>query len=204
MNKTMYLGRATAIALPLIIAGGMATAGGLAEPVETVAPTPMPAPVPVVSSDWTGFYAGGQLGFGQLDSDDLPDDPDGLTYGVHAGYLYDMGTTIIGAELDVDGTDITDETANVTVDSIARVKLRLGYDAGDVMPYVTAGVARAWTSGDLEADDTGGFAGIGVEYRVSPTMRVSGEVLQHQFEDFDGTGTDIDATTAAIRVSFQF
>jgi len=35
-------------------------------------------------------------------------------------------------------------------------------------------------------------------------MRFGAEVLQHQFDDFDGSGNDIDATTLAARVSFNF
>ena len=205
MTTTYKMVRTSILAAPLALAAGMASAGGLSEPVETVAPTPMPVAAPVMTgSDWTGFYAGGQLGYGQLDSDDLTEDPDGLTYGAHAGYLYDMGSWVLGAELDIDGTEIEDETAEVAVDAITRAKLRVGYDAGNWLPYVTAGVAQARVSGSLDADDTGGFAGLGAEYRVSDSIRVGAEVLQHQFEDFDGSGVDIDATTAAARVSFQF
>jgi predicted porin len=158
-------------------------------------------------SDWTGFYAGAQLGYGQLDSDALTEDPDGLLYGAHAGYLYDFGQWVIGGELDIDGTDIEDETAGVELDTVTRAKLRLGYDAGAWLPYVTGGIAQARTSSTaagFDADDTGPFGGVGVEYRLNPSMRIGGEVLQHQFEDYNGTGVDIDATTAMARVTFQF
>ncbi|WP_341365646.1 porin family protein [Yoonia sp. BS5-3] len=206
MKSTFKMARTSMMAAPLIAVAGMASAGGLSEPVAAPTPVPVaPAPVPVAPiSDWTGFYAGGQLGFGQLDSDDLTEDPDGLLYGVHGGYLYDLGSWIIGGELDIDGTEIEDETADVALDSVARAKLRVGYDAGNWLPYVTGGIAQASTSGAVDGEDTGSFGGLGVEYRISDSMRVGGEVLQHQFEDFDGTGIDIDATTATARVSFQF
>ncbi|WP_296425787.1 porin family protein [Yoonia sp.] len=209
MKQTVKMARTSILALPLVMMGGIAFAGGLSEPIATPAPVQVvPAPVPVrVGSDWTGFYAGAQLGYGQLDSVALTEDPDGVTYGVHAGYLYDLGNIVLGAELDIDGTDIEDVTADVKLDSVTRAKLRLGYDAGDWLPYITAGVAQARTSSGAAAfdtDDTGGFAGLGVEYRVNSGMRVGGEVLQHQFNDYNDTGVDIDATTAALRVSFQF
>lgn len=205
MNTSFKIVRTSIIAAPLALAAGMVSAGGLAEPIETPAPAPVVAPAPMMSgSDWTGFYAGGQVGYGKLDSAGLPEDPDGLTYGAHAGYLFDMGSWVLGGELDIDGTDIEDTTAGVAVDAITRAKLRVGYDAGNWLPYVTAGVAQARVSGGLDATDTGGFAGLGAEYRVSDSVRVGAEVLQHQFDDFDGSGFDIDATTAAARVSFQF
>ncbi len=207
MKTTFKTVRTSMLAAPLAVIAGMASAGGLSEPVEAPAPIPI-APAPVMTgSDWTGFYAGAQLGYGQLDADELTDDPEGLIFGGHAGYLYDFGQWVIGGELDIDGTDIEDEDVGVEVDTITRAKLRVGYDAGNWLPYVTGGIAQVRTSSDTDAfdtDDTGPFAGLGVEYRLSPSIRVGGEVLQHQFEDYDDTGVDIDATTATARVSFQF
>lgn len=197
------------LAAPLAMIAGMVSAGGLSEPVAAPAPIPVaPAPMPVMSgSDWTGFYAGAQLGYGQLDSDALTEDPDGLLYGAHAGYLYDFGQWVLGGELDIDGTDIEDETAGVELDTVTRAKVRLGYDAGAWLPYVTGGIAQVRTSSAAAAfdgDDTGPFGGVGVEYRLNSSMRIGGEVLQHQFEDYNGSGVDIDATTAMARVTFQF
>ena len=209
MKPTLKTARLSLIALPLAIVGGMATAGGLSEPIAAPAPAPIPAPVPMpVGSDWTGFYAGGQLGYGKVEADELSGDTQGATYGVHAGYLYDLGSFVLGGELDLDGTQIENDTDGAAdVDTITRAKLRLGYDAGDWLPYVTAGIAQARVSSDTDAidgDDTGGFGGVGVEYRLSDSIRVGGEVLRHQFNDFNDSGVDLEATTAAARVSFQF
>lgn len=207
MKSTYKTARSSMIALPLVLIGGIASAGGLAEPVETPAPAPIPAaPAPVMmGSDWTGFYAGGQLGYGIVESDALTDDGEDLTYGAHAGYLYDFGQWVLGGELDIDGTEI--EQDGVEVDTVTRAKLRAGYDAGDWLPYITGGIAQLRTSSAnpaFDGDDTGAFGGLGLEYRVSPSIRVGGEVLRHQFEDYNGSGSDIDATTASARVSFQF
>jgi hypothetical protein len=159
------------------------------------------------SNDWTGFYVGGQLGYGKVTADALDDDATGATYGVHAGYLYDLGSIVLGGELDYDATSIegTVSAADIAVDSVARAKLRVGYDAGDWMPYLTVGGARAMTSGAVDGEGDGTFAGLGLDYRLSDSLRVGAEVLQHQFDDFNDTdGLDLDATTAALRVSFQF
>jgi opacity protein-like surface antigen len=206
MMNTLKLVRTGMIAAPLALAAGMASAGGLSEPIETVTPTPVPVVAPVMQKgDWTGFYAGGQIGYGSVESDVVTDDIEGATYGVHAGYLHDFGSWVVGAELDIDGADAESSTYNVEIDSIARAKLRVGYDAGKWLPYVTAGVAQADVNfAGTDLSDTGSFAGLGAEYRVTDSIRVGGEVLQHQFDDFDGTGFDFDSTTAAARVSFQF
>lgn len=202
----MRLHTSLAVAALALTAANTAQAGGLNEPVMTPAPAPVavaPAPAPV-GNDWTGLYVGGNLGFGQLEADGFADDTEGATYGVHAGYLYDLGSIVVGAELEYDATDISDSATGINLDGVARAKLRAGYDAGRLLPYLTVGAAQAYTSGALEADDTGAFAGLGVDYQVSDSIRVGGEVLQHRFEDFNGTGTNIDATTASLRVAYTF
>lgn len=209
MKTTFKIARTSMLAAPLALAAGMATAGGLSEPVAAPAPVPVPvAPAPVMrGTDWTGFYAGGQVGYGQLDSSSITDDddPSGAIYGVHAGYNYDFGSIVLGGEVDFDGTTIEADTPETEVESIARAKVRLGYDAGLFMPYVTAGVARVQTTDDLDGETDGSFAGLGLSYLLSDSIIVGGEVLQHQFEDFaDNDGVDVDATTLSLRASFRF
>jgi opacity protein-like surface antigen len=194
------------LALPLTGFALTASAGGLAEPVVEAVPVPAPAPAPVVyaGSDWSGFYVGGQLGYADFQADPFADDTNGGTYGVHAGYNYDFGSFVLGGEIDYDVADITDSATDITVDNITRLKLRAGYDAGAFMPYLTAGAVRAETSGALAETDDGAFAGLGVDYNFSDNIRIGAEVLQHQFEDFGGSGVDIDATTIGARVSYTF
>ncbi len=190
----------------LTLAAAPAVAGGISEPVTAPAPVPVAvAPAPVhTGGDWTGFYAGASLGYGQLEAEGFSDDTEDYTYGLHAGYLYDLGAFVLGGELEYDATEITDAATGINLDGVARAKVRAGYDAGQWLPYVTAGAAQAYTSGGLEADDTGYFAGLGVDYQVTPGIRVGAEVLRHQFDDFNGGGTDIEATTASLRVGFTF
>ncbi len=191
----------SSISAALMLGATMATAGNMAEPIIQDAPAPIPAPV-VASNDWTGFYAGGSLGYADVTEEGGAFDSDGTTYGLHAGYDYDFGSFVMGGELEISGFDVTD--GGIDVDSVARAKLRAGYDAGNVLPYLAAGVAQLNTGGGLEADDTGVFYGAGVDYMLSDSIRVGGEVLQHEFDEYDGTALNLDATTASVRVSFQF
>lgn len=220
MKTTFKTVRATMLAAPLAVTAGVASAGGLSEPVEAPAPIPVaPAPVPVATgTDWTGFYAGGQLGFGELDAelgdaDALADDESGLLFGAHAGYLYDFGSLVLGGELDIDGSDIEPEldpaiaADTFELDTVTRAKLLLGYDAGRFLPYLTGGVAQARTSSDVDAvdgDGDGVFGGVGVKYLLSDSFMIGGEVLQHQFDDYVTDGLDVEATTGTLRASFRF
>lgn len=197
------------MALLILPFGGTAFAGGLSEPIVATAPAPtVVAPAPVrAGSDWTGFYVGGQLGYGQLDSDSIldTDKPSGAIYGVHAGYNYDFGSLVLGGEVDFDWTSIEADDPATEVDSITRAKVKLGYDAGQIMPYVTAGVARVKTTNALDGETDGSFFGLGLSYMISDNIMIGGEVLQHQFDDFiDLPGIDVDATTLSLRASFKF
>ncbi|MGR3500043.1 MAG: outer membrane protein [Limimaricola soesokkakensis] len=199
----------SSLAVVLGLAAAPALAGGLAMPVaDPVAPAAPVAVAPVVapSADWTGFYAGGQLGYGQSESDDLGFDEDGAIYGGQVGYNYDFGRFVMGGELSYVGTEIGDEDAGAEIDGVAAAKLRAGYDAGAFMPYVTAGYASAYTADEVAGDDQfdGYVYGAGVDYKVTENIVVGGEILQHEFEDLGDTDNDLDATTAAARVSYQF
>ena len=46
--------------------------------------------------------------------------------------------------------------------------------------------------------------GIGAVYKVTDTFTIGGELLEHQFDDINGTGVDADATTFNLRGSFRF
>lgn len=196
----------TIAALAALIAAP-AVAGGLAEvePAPIVV-APPPAPVPA-SGDWAGAYVGGQLGYGDIDVESAngDDSGDGWLGGVHAGYMWDFGRTVIGVEGDYDVTDIDIGDGAGSIDNVARLKLRAGYDAGPALIYGTAGPAFAnATVGGSDLSDDGWFAGIGVGYQLTDQWILGGEVLSHQFDDFDSTGSDIDATTATLRASFRF
>lgn len=193
----------TTSAVLAFAAAAPAVAGSLSEPIMTPAPAPAPAPVPVmVGGDWTGFYAGGSLGYADVTEDAGGFDDDGLTYGVHAGYDYDFGAFVLGGELEISGFDLSD--GGVDVDSVARAKVRAGYDAGNFLPYIALGYAQLNTGGGLNGDDGGEFYGVGLDYAWSDSIRVGGEVLQHEFDNFDGSGLNLEATTATVRVSFEF
>lgn len=192
--------KVSAVALATSTAfGTVAWAGDLGEAV-VEQPVYAPAPLPI-TGDWTGFYTGLQLGYADADGPGALDG-DNETYGFHVGYDYDFGKYVIGGEIDYDETDISLGGGAASVDSVARLKVKGGYDLGDTLIYATAGAARADTS---VGDETGPFAGVGVSYKVTDRYTVGAEVLHHQFDDVGGlAGNDVDATTFTIRGSLRF
>ena len=104
-----------------------AFAGNTDVPILTATPA-APVVVPVTqTNDWTGFYAGGSLGYGDISDNATGFDDDGVTYGIHGGYDYDFGQFVLGGELEISGFDLSG--VGVDVDSITRAKVRAGYDA---------------------------------------------------------------------------
>lgn len=209
---------ATLLAVPAI-------AGGLGDFTAPVVAAPAPAAPLSFGRDWTGGYVGAQIGYGGLDLDgdilgdnddeaelgdlaDLNFEGSGATYGLRSGYDYDLGSAVVGGFLQYDGASIDIDDTDAEIDRIGRAGVRVGYDAGNVLPYLAAGYAYADT--DDYGDSNGWFAGAGVEAFVTDNVSVGGEVFYHDFDDFDaevgGTGIDFDtsATTVGLNVNYRF
>jgi outer membrane immunogenic protein len=164
-------------------------------------------PAPVAGTDWTGFYAGAQIEYGDVDlSGALTEDGTGGLAGVFAGYRYDFGTYVIGAELDLNAADIDLPAAGGTLDTVSRLGIEAGYDAGPALFYGTAGAALATV--DAGADTLSGhgyFYGVGIDYALTDQVVLGAEVLRHEFEDFDNVpGLDVGATTVGISAALRF
>ena len=190
-----------ATALTTALAAGPALAGNLAEPMVEPAIQAAPAPMVPAGPNWTGFYGGVQLGYADVDTDASGVKGDGAIGGLVLGYDYDFGNWVLGAGLDYDFASI-ELTPGVKLENVMRLKTRAGAKLGNGLLYGTAGWAKADT--DNLGDQTGWFAGAGYEHLVGQNLAVGGEVLYHEFDDFDGSGIDVNATTAQVRVTWRF
>ncbi|MFZ3585122.1 outer membrane protein [Loktanella sp. DJP18] len=198
-------------AIMLAASSGAASAGSLSEPTMNPSPAPveMTQTMPVTDS-WTGGYIGGSIGYAKLqgsfkDTNLFPSDLDGAAYGVFAGYNYDLGALVLGGELQYEATNLEEANGGLNLDGIARLKVRLGYDAGAFMPFISGGLAQANVSdSSLAGNGDGAFAGLGVDYRVGQNYVVGAEVSHNRFNDFQADNVDFKATTASLRVSFAF
>lgn len=164
MMKKMLLGSAAALSMFLAM-------GITAQAADII-------PEPVATTDWSGLYVGGHLGYGWAnmsgiyDSDDTSSELDaenldleGIVGGLHAGYNWQMDSIVFGLEADVTFTDLKDsdgapdptETEEQTgeVDLLASVRARLGVAFDDVLLYATGGIAIP----DASWEDSGTGAG---------------------------------------------
>ena len=192
-----------------LIATAALTAPAFAGGPVAVAEEPMivPAAEPYIAPglDWTGGYVGAQLGYGDVDSSTGALDGYGWLGGVHAGYRWDLGNWVAGGELSYDTADIDLGAAGGSLDDVTALKLTAGREIGNSLVYGALGAAHASaTVGAAELSDTGLVYGLGFDYAVNQSWTVGGEVLQHQFDDFDGSGVDLDATTLKAKVALRF
>lgn len=193
-----------------LVATAALTAPAFAGGPTVVAEEPVIAPVETAyvapGLDWSGAYVGAQLGYGDVDSNGAGLDGNDWFGGVHAGYRWDLGSWVAGTELSYDATNIAlGATAGDELSDVLALKLQAGREIGNSLVYGSLGAAQATASvGGTELKDSGVVYGVGFDYAVSERWTVGGEVTQHDFNDFDGTTTDFDATTVKAKVGLRF
>lgn len=179
----MKIFKIAALGLILATSATVATAGGYVAPVTESAPA-------VQETTWDGWYAGGGVGRGQLETSI----GEGRENFVEAfgGYRRDLGNVVVGAEGGVQHSD------NLDAFSVAG---QVGYDAGKFLPYVSAGATRFDTG---VVTDTVPTVGLGVDYAVSDNMIV-GVKYTNAIVNETYYGVDVDnIQTVAVRAAYRF
>ncbi|MCX8510090.1 MAG: porin family protein [Rhodobacteraceae bacterium] len=201
-------------ALALALLSAPAFAGGLTAAVGE--PAVEPSAAPAVGGDWTGAWVG--LNIGSIKSNAKETNPadafneshHGTSYGIAAGYDFDLGNWVVGGALswnkgkmDVVKADPTDPTeVTVKLDNIKRLSVRAGYDLGPALVYASLGTGRVTLSGNGEkASQNIKSIGLGVDYKLSDSWVVGGQILRDQYKD----GTEsLKFTTASINIGMRF
>lgn len=153
------------------------------------------------ANDWTGFYGGLQFGGSDIDTS-INAPGDGSSAGAFVGYNFQNGAMVYGVELDFDSTNYDIGPGAVQVDDTARLKARLGSQVGGGLLYGTIGAVRAST--DVLGSETGYFYGAGYEMPMGNGALIGFEVLQHDFNNFNASGIDVDVLTFKARIGFSF
>lgn len=167
----------------------------------------------VPSFSWTGFYVGGELGWIRTDPDyttgavllgtpfliSATTGKDGLSYGILAGYNYQVGSVVLGVEGDFEGwtvgkiryTSITGDFLTAHSKWGGSVRGRLGYAVDRALFYVAGGAAFVssktsipTTGISIGGDDTrvGWTVGAGIDYAFTNNWFTGVEYRYSQFE----------------------
>ncbi len=163
--------------------------------------------------DWSGFYVGGHLGWGEAcfsqdpHSGETSDgvaktDPSGLIGGMQGGYNWQWDSFVLGLESEFSATGWGDSAlypgngsraAHNDVDWMATLRLRLGMPMDSALFYVTGGLAYAKASFiEVSPDGTfvtgnheaiGGVVGLGADWRQNDNFSWRVEGLYYMFDD---------------------
>jgi len=106
------------------------------------------------------------------------DTKNATTYGLEAGYNWNMGGYLLGVDGFVDSSNkASHNPAPYTYGSSAYgLDMKLGIDGGSWLPYAKVGYARIDGTGDAGAIGGGDVhLGLGVEYKFAPNWSLAGE-----------------------------
>ena len=176
-----------------------ATAGHAADLGWNSGASPIYSPSP--ASGWSGFYAGVSGGYGWGTATVAPapgaqasNGTGGWSLGGQAGYNMDMGGFILGAEGDLQWSNIgfSEDIPGVGsfktgIDFYGTLRGRAGMAFGQVMPYVTGGIAAGRGTANLtnpggvttsqSATHMGWTAGVGLEAQATSNISIKAEYL---------------------------
>lgn len=166
---------------------GMALLGfpASAEAADLYAPrAPYTVNQPLNAYSWAGPYIGGNLGYEWGNVGNNPTKPSGFAGGVQAGYNWQTGPWVFGAEGDIEATAAADTFAPWKFSNpwFGTLRGRAGYAISNVLFYGTGGLAfgelTGQTFGISESHTTLGWtAGLGAEVGLAPHWSAKIEYL---------------------------
>ncbi|PXA98845.1 porin family protein [Nostoc sp. 3335mG] len=165
------------------------------------------------AADWNGFYAGVNGGYLWGTTTTSPaigvnqNNSSGWTAGAQAGFNADMGGLVIGAEGDLQWANLAYSepagapgTFEAKLDLFGTIRARAGGTLGQVMPYVTGGVAFGRGSANTvsggvttsqSATHMGWTAGVGIEAKATDQLSVKAEYLYVDLGSQNYTGLPV-------------
>ena len=199
---------------------GVATSAFAADLPNRKGPPPAPAPIYAPVFSWTGFYVGlnGGYGLGTGSSAGFGNPSGGLIGGT-AGYNYQIGQFVVGAEGDWDWADLTKSGTNSVgaynskVDSIVTARARAGFAIDRTLLFVTggyAGVDEKLSFPGLPASETnwrsGGVIGAGAEYAITNNITAKAEYLYAPLgkSNFQGVKDDTNLSLFRAGLNYKF
>jgi len=198
------------------------------------------APVAAEATNWSGLYAGAVIGISlgtnywaetSQNAESVPGNWEGTPIGFTVGYNHQLGNgLVIGGEGDYSAGDIIATSTSgifncgagceTTLQGFATVRARVGYAAGKIMVFGTAGMAFAQATGAQstfsdtplgEGAVSGLVWGAGAEYAISPVWSVKAEYLSTDMGQLEiPTGcsvncfTPINYQTVRVGVNYHF
>jgi outer membrane immunogenic protein len=175
------------------------------------------APAPAYSSgyNWTGPYAGLNLGYEWGSVTNNPTEPNGIAGGIQGGYNYQSGNIVVGAETDLQlsGADDTFAPWKFSNPWFGSLRGRIGGAMNNVLLYATGGLAYGSVRGagfgfsDLHTN-AGWTLGAGLEVGLTQNWSVKAEYLYFSLGESFYPATNVqngfDGNVLRLGVNYHF
>jgi outer membrane immunogenic protein len=174
---------------------------------------------PMAAADWTGFYFGGNAGWGTardhsvlivVSMPHITLAPDGFLGGVQAGYNWQAANWVFGLETDIQGSTQQDDKAcvfncnavtfaqlNQRLPWFGTARGRLGYSVGPTLFYATGGFAY----GEVKTRIASTLGGLNtVDFSNTKSGWTAGAGIETPFELFGLLGRNWSSKTEYLYV----
>jgi outer membrane immunogenic protein len=171
------------------------------------------AAAPLRAYSWAGPYLGATAGFEWGSVSHSPIKPSGIAGGIEAGYNWQVGQFVFGAETDINLTGANDTFAPYKFSNpwFGTLRGRAGIALNNVLLFGTVGLAygdlRAETAGLTESKTSIGWtAGAGIEVGFLPNWSAKAEWLYLDLSDrsFSVTGNTNGLTANLLRLGVNY
>jgi outer membrane immunogenic protein len=195
----------------MAVASGTA---GAADMVRGPQPYYSPGPPPAVYN-WSGLYAGANVGYEWGKVGGSGTEPSGAVGGLQAGYNWQSGQFVFGAETDIQISGAEDTFAPYKFSNpwFGTLRGRAGYAVNNVMFYGTAGLAYGGMTGEIAGLDenkthVGWTGGLGMEVGFNRNWSAKVEYLYMDLGDrvYSITGVDngLEANIIRLGINYRF
>jgi outer membrane immunogenic protein len=202
MNKMPF-----ATTLAIVLAADAAAAADYARPYTVSAP--------LSAYSWAGPYLGANLGYQWGATTNNPTKPRGIMGGAQAGYNWQTGQFVFGAEADLQLSAADDMFAPWKFSNpwFGTLRGRIGFAMNNILFYGTLGIALGTVrldAGTLEQSrmHTGWAAGLGMEVGLTEHWSARAEYLYVDLSDrnyaFTGVTNGLESNILRLGVNYRF
>jgi outer membrane immunogenic protein len=205
--------KTTLRAITLAMTAAMMAASGTAMAADMPARGPVPYSAPASYYNWGGLYAGVNAGYGWGHVTNSSIDPSGVFGGGQAGYNWQTGQFVLGAETDIQASAADDTFAPWKFSNpwFGTLRGRAGYALNNILFYGTGGLAYGGLTGQINGLDenktlVGWTAGVGMEVGFNQKWSAKAEYLYMDLGDrlYTVTGANNGLTNNLLRFGINY